>query len=168
MAPLTVRERALDPELARRHAFDLAWLALGRRDRTEAELRRLLAGKRVEPALIEDVVAELRTGGYLDDGRFARRFAEDRRALDGWGAERIRRRLEALGVAREHVDAAVAQRTPADELEAALALLARRFPDPPATAREAERALHMLVRKGYDVEAGYEALRRYAGLQAEG
>ena len=31
--------------------------------------------------------------GYLDDARYAQRFAEDRRTLDAWGAERIERRL---------------------------------------------------------------------------
>ena len=49
------------------------------------------------------------------------------------------------------------------ELEAALALLQRRFPDPPATPRELERALGMLVRKGYELELAHDALRRYAG-----
>ena len=38
-------------------------------------------------------VAELRHLGYLDDARYAQRFAEDRRTLDAWGAERIERRL---------------------------------------------------------------------------
>ena len=36
--------------------------------------------------------------GYVDDARYAERFAEDRRRLDGWGAERIEQRLRALGV----------------------------------------------------------------------
>ena len=44
-------------------------------------------------------VAELREQGYLDDARFAQRFAEDRRTLDAWGAERIERRLRDAGVA---------------------------------------------------------------------
>jgi regulatory protein len=167
-APTTVHERSLDPELARRAALDVAWLALDRRERTEAELRRLLAGKRVEPALIEEVVGELRAGGYVDDAGYARRFAADRRSLDGWGAERIRRRLQALGVVREHVEAAVAERGHAEELEAALALLAGRYPVPPATPREAERALGVLVRRGYALDAAYEALRRYARVELDG
>ena len=50
--------------------------------------------------MIDAVVGELCEQGYLDDARFAQRFAEDRRRLDGWGAERIERRLRALGVGR--------------------------------------------------------------------
>jgi regulatory protein len=160
--------RDVSPDLEERvqHARDLAWRALGRRDRTIAELARLLAGKRVEPAVIEVVVGELCTQGYLDDERFAHQFAEDRRRLDGWGSERIERRLRALGVAGELVEAAVGERGPGEELEAALALLRRRFPDPPRTPRDCERALGVLVRKGYELELAHDALRRHAGAPA--
>ena len=41
--------------------------------------------------MIDAVLGELCEQGYLDDARFAQRFAEDRRRLDGWGAERIER-----------------------------------------------------------------------------
>jgi regulatory protein len=157
--------RAHDPEERLQHARDLAWHALNRRDRTVAELARLLNRKRVEPAMIETVVAELCEQGYLDDERFACQFAEDRRRLDRWGAERIERRLRALGVDAELIAAAV-EREPEAELEAALALLRRRFPDPPATPRDCERALGILVRKGYELELAHSALRRHAGAPA--
>ena len=52
-------------------------------------------------------------GGYVDDARYAQRFAEDRRRLDGWGAERIEQRLRALGVEPDVVAAAVGERTAA-------------------------------------------------------
>ncbi|MEA2282705.1 MAG: regulatory protein, partial [Solirubrobacteraceae bacterium] len=52
----------------------------------------------------------------------------------------------------------------AGELDAALALLQRRFPEPPATPRDAQRALGMLVRKGYGLELAHDALRRHAGV----
>jgi regulatory protein len=155
--------RALDPEARIQHARDIAWRALNRRDRTMAEVARTLAAKRVEPAAIEIVVAELCEQGYLDDARFARRFAEDRRRLDQWGAERIERRLRALGVEPELIAAAVGDQDPDQELEAALAILRRRFPDPPATPRERDRALGALLRKGYELELAHEAVRRHAG-----
>jgi regulatory protein len=156
--------RLEDPEARLQHARDLAWRALNRRDRTVAELARLLAAKRVEPAAIEAVVGELREQGYLDDARYAQRFAEDRRRLDEWGAERIERRLLALGVDRELVAAAVGEQDGDDEAGAALALLARRFPVPPSTPRERDRALGVLLRKGYELELAHDALRRHAGV----
>jgi SOS response regulatory protein OraA/RecX len=56
--------RLEDPEARVQHARDLAWRALNRRERTVAELARLLAAKRVEPTAIETVIAELREQGY--------------------------------------------------------------------------------------------------------
>jgi regulatory protein len=159
-------ERSSDPEVRLQHAREIAWHALNRRDHTAAEIARALARKRVEPAVIDAVVGELCEQGYLDDARFAQRFAEDRRRLDGWGAERIERRLLALGIDRELVAAAVGCQGADEELEAAVALLRRRFPDPPATPRDCERALGMLVRKGYELELAHDAIRRHAGASA--
>jgi regulatory protein len=99
--------------------------------------------------------------GYLDDARYARVFAEDRRALDAWGPERIERRLMALGVDREHIAAAIGERDGATELEAALELLRRRCREVPSNERDRERALGMLVRKGYDLELAYDAVRAF-------
>ena len=86
-----------DPERLQ-HALDLAYRFLGHRDRTVAEVRERLTAERVEPAVVEEAVEELRHLGYLDDARYAQRFAEDRRTIDAWGAERIERRLLAVGV----------------------------------------------------------------------
>ena len=156
---------SLTPEARLEHARGVAWRALGRRERTESELRQLLARKRVAPEDAEQVLAELVEGGFVDDAGFATRFAEDRRRLDAWGAERIARRLRALGVAPEHIEAALDGRDAEDELEAALALLRRRVPTVPATTRERDRALGILVRKGYDLELAWTALRRHAGVE---
>jgi regulatory protein len=90
---VTTAERAVDPEARLQHALDLSYRYLGFRDRTVLEVRRHLESKRVEPDTIEQTVAELLAQGYLDDARFARRFAEDRRTLDHWGNERIERKL---------------------------------------------------------------------------
>jgi regulatory protein len=146
---------------SRDRALDLAYRYLGQRDHTVAEMRRYLEGKRVDPATIDDAVAELTEQGYLDDARYARRFAEDRRELDQWGAERIERKLLAAGVERALVEAALADQEAEDELHAAVALLRRRFPAPPADERERNRALGVLVRKGYELELAHDAIRAF-------
>ena len=99
--------------------------------------------------------------GYLDDARYARTFAEDRRTLDAWGPQRIERRLLELGVDREHVAAALGERDGGLELEAAVEVLRRRWRAVPSTERERERALGVLVRKGYDLELAYDAVRAF-------
>ena len=165
MSGAAAGERRLsDPEARLQHARDLCWRALNRRDRTEAELRRMLADKRVEPDAIDAAVAELIEQGYVDDARYAQRFAEDRRRLDAWGSERIERRLLNLGVAREHVAAAVAAQDGGAELDAAVEILRRRVPKVPETRLERDRALGLLIRRGYDAETAFDALRRFAGV----
>jgi regulatory protein len=161
---VTAAERLADPGVRLQHARDLAWAALNRREHTQAELTRVLERKRCTPEEIATVLAELVEGGWVDDAGYARRFAEDRRNLDGWGAERIERRLRVLGIDPEHVAAAVGARAAQDEQEAALALLRRRFPVPPDDARERNRALGVLVRKGYELELAHDVLRRYCGV----
>jgi regulatory protein len=160
-------ERLADPAARLERARALAWRALNRRDRTELELRGILAGKRVAPEEAAVVVGELVDGGFVDDAAFAKRFADDRRRLDAWGAERIERRLRALGVAPEHVAAALGEQGHEAELEAALTLLRRRVPSVPHTVRERDRALGMLVRKGYEPELARDALRRHAGVDEQ-
>jgi regulatory protein len=150
-----------DPEARLQHALDLAYGWLAQRDRTVAELRHHLEAKRVEPRTIEDTVAELLLQGYLDDAGYARRFTEDRRNLDGWGADRIARCLRALGVPDELVEHALGGREHGDELEAALQVLRRRVRIPPEDDAGRERALGMRARRGYDLDLAYEAVRRF-------
>jgi regulatory protein len=143
------------------HALALAWKHLNRRERTRDEMRKHLAKRGVEQEAAEQAIAELAEGGYLDDARFAQRFAEDRRTLDSWGSERIARRLEELGVDRDLVDAAVGTRDAHQELEAAVELLRVRRTGPIGDARARQRALGLLVRRGYDVELAGDAIRAY-------
>jgi regulatory protein len=157
--PSRAVERALDPELRLQHALDLCFRFLERRDRTVLEVRRYLEGKRVEPCAIDDALARLAEQGYLDDVRFAQRFAEDKRLLDDWGTDRIERRLTALGVPPAIVSDAAASRDHATELAAAVALVHRRFPTLGDDPRERRRAHGVLVRKGFDAELAWDALR---------
>jgi regulatory protein len=158
-----VREQAVDPELRLQHALDLAFRYLGRRERTVLEMRRFLEGKRVEPSAIDEALAHLQRDGYLDDARFARQFADEKRLLEEWGADRIERRLLTLGVPAELVRDAVAEQDRAGELDAAGALLRRRFPGLGEDPRERRRAYGVLVRKGYDQELAWDAIRAHAG-----
>jgi regulatory protein len=143
------------------HALELAYRYLGRRDRTVAEVRERLEAEQVEAAVIDATVAELQDQGYLDDARYAQRFVEDRRTIDAWGAERIERKLLAVGIDQALIAAALGERGAAEELEAAVAVLRRRFPHAPAGDRDRDRALGLLVRKGYDLELAYDAVRAY-------
>ena len=141
-------------------ALHKAYRHLGHRDRTVAELRKHLVGKGATGEIADAAIEELVRLGYVDDARFAMQFAEDRRKLDSWGSDRIERRLRELGVEAEHVAAAL-EATSGSEMTAAVELLRRRFPAPPETDRDRDRALGLLVRRGFDLEMAYDAIRAH-------
>ena len=152
-----------------RLARALGWACahVNRRERTAAEVRAHLERKGVSEATVEAVLAELREQHLVDDERFAAMFVADKRALESWGAERIRRGLCERGIDRELADRALAAAdadasqepdAPASELDRALELLRRRFPEPPRERRERDRALGVLLRKGYESELALDAL----------
>jgi regulatory protein len=58
------------------------------------------------------------------------------------------------------IEAALGKELADGELDAALALLRKRMPAPPNDERERARAFGLLVRKGYETELAYEAVRR--------
>ncbi len=142
-------------------ALELAFRYLNRRARTSVEMREHLLARGLDPAIVDAALDDLTGSGYLDDARFAELFVEDKRALEGWGADRISRELVAKGVERELIEAALAECSEEGELERALGLLRRRLPAPPADGRSRERALGVLLRKGYDYELACEALSAY-------
>ena len=139
-------------------ALAIAYRYLNQRERTEAEVRARLERTGVEPPDVEQAIAILLEQGYLDDARFARLFAQDKRELDQWGSDRIRQALLARGVERELVEDALGEQESGSEIERAVALLRRRFPSPAKDRRERDRALGMLLRKGYDSELALDAL----------
>ena len=158
------------------HALALAYAHLNRRDRTVAELRLYLRKRGIQDAVAEAAVGELGEQGYLDDDRFAELFAQDKRHLEQWGDDRIRRGLIARGIPQDVADAVLAEEPPADplraenapggtagsgEFERALALLERRFPHGLSDRRESERALGVLLRKGYEYELASDALSEH-------
>ncbi len=148
-------------------SLELAYSYLNRRDRTVNEMRRYLSqhGGGGEPT--EQAIELLIEQGYLDDSRYASLFAQDKRELEQWGGKRIRRALLERGIDRELVDQVTAPGEAGGELDRALSLLRRRFPEPPRERRERDRALGMLLRKGYDGELALDALAAYARGDAE-
>lgn len=145
-------------------ALELACAYLNRRERTVAELRRHLESRGCEDGAIEHAIETLKCDGLLDDARYARMFAQDKRTLEQWGSERIARVLRERGIDRELIGQALSgSEDHADgEIGRALELLRRRFPHGPQTHRDRDRAFGVLLRKGYDSELASDALTQFA------
>ena len=113
--------------------------------------------------LAQDIVPTINVPAHDNsamDG-YAVRFAEDKRSLERWGTARIARELHRRGVAPKHVEHALSAWGRQDELEAAIELLDRRMPLMPGEDRERDRAWRLLVRRGYEPELAYEAVRAH-------
>jgi regulatory protein len=145
-------------------AYELALRALNRNERSEAELDAWLAHRGVGQAERAEVLALLAEAGAVDDERFARRFAEDKRELAGWGPDRIAESLAKRGISQELIDAALAAETD-DELAGRAAELLVRSGAEVTGERGRQRALGLLVRRGFPLEIAYDAIR---GLQRNG
>lgn len=138
-----------------------AFRALNARERTAHELQVFLERRGIELDVISDVVADLAAEGLVDDAGYARRFTEDRRLLDQWGSERIARDLARRGIERDLIDVALLGVERADEVTMAVELLDRRYRQSFTGDRDRDKAWRMLVRRGYDSEIAYEAVRRH-------
>jgi SOS response regulatory protein OraA/RecX len=128
-------------------AVDVAVRALARRDRCEADLRRILERKDVDAPEIERALDLLRRTGAVDDARFATRSA-DALARRGLGDEAIALRLEREGVSRELAAEAVATLEP--ESDRAKGLVERRG--------RGAKAARWLVGRGFAFESVERAL----------
>lgn len=135
-----------------------ALAAIGRKERTEYEMREWLAARDARPEESERVIAYLIENLALDDERFAIGYVEDKRRLSGWGNERIESSLYSRGVPPRLISAALA-RDDESEVERATRVLLERgseFDDD----RARQRALALLARRGFCAEDAYAAIRR--------
>ena len=114
----------------------------------------------MEPELIDEVVGELERTHVHDDARFAERFTDDRRSLSGWGPERIELELVRRGIPADLIEPALARRSREDELAAACQVLQERF-SALQDDRARNRAWQLLVRRGFDSELAYDAVRSH-------
>jgi regulatory protein len=145
-------------------AFERALGALGHRERTVAEITGWLRDRGYAHDVVDQAVGRLLETGGLDDERFAIRYAEDKRELRGWGPDRISMALMERGVSHDLIEAALAGESHADEVSRAAQLLAERGGELSDEAGRG-RALAFLARRGYDVDAAYDAVRRAEGEQ---
>ncbi len=146
--------------------YDYAVKALGRRMRTEAELRRLMAarverGERGE-AVLAAVVAQLKERRYLDDQSYAETFTRLRQENEKLGARRVRQSLAQKGVAARIVEETIAARyDAADEEALARQHLARKRIARPTNEKETARVMRRLVSAGFSTGVIYRILRQW-------
>ncbi len=143
-------------------AYILALKALTRRDHSEAELRRKIADRGISSAIIDDLIVRLKESGYLDDRRFALRWAESAvRNGKGYGF-RLRFELSRRGIP-DDLASEISERIGAeyDEAEAVRELVIRKFAG--FTAGETDeklkrRIVGYLQRRGFSLASIFRVL----------
>jgi len=146
--------------------YNYAVKALGRRMRSESELRRLMK-LRVEPgergeAVIGAVVARLRDHGYLNDAAFAETFARLRQENEKLGRQRVRQQLQQKGVDGELIaETLEARYGETDEEALAREHLERRHIRKPEDEKETARVMRRLVAAGFSTGTIYKILRQW-------
>lgn len=136
-----------------------ALAAIGRKERTESEMREWLVEREAEPEEADRVMACLVENLAIDDKRFANGYAEDKRRLAGWGRDRIESALIKRGVPRHLIAGALAGDEDESEVDRATRVLLGKASEL-ATDRGRQRALGLLARRGFSAEDAYAAIRR--------
>jgi regulatory protein len=143
-------------------AFRTLLRALERRAFARADLGRRLTRKGHRAEAVASALDRAAGMGLLDDAAFARNFVETRVAR-GRGPARLVRDLQAMGVDRRHIDAALAAQWPADADRSAMprALAAKRARQLGNLPREAKRRrlVAFLARRGFSGPEVREAVR---------
>jgi regulatory protein len=99
---------------------------LAARAQTRHELEQALRTKKVPPAIAQQVLDRMASVGLIDDTAFATAWVELRQRRRHLSASAMRRELQAKGVDRDTIEAALAPVDDEAELVAARALVARK------------------------------------------
>jgi len=138
-----------------------------RAEKSESDALRLMRGWGLAESDAQRVLARLVSDRFIDDARYAGAFVREKFRLSGWGEYKIRAALQRKGIARERIDAALAE---ADRGDTA-GRLRRQLERKARTVRHAtpNELKAKLVRYGlslgYENEAGLDAAPVDEGVQ---
>jgi len=151
-------------EEAQLHEYALK--SLGRRMRTEADLRKSLAAK-VEPgetgaAKVNTVIQRLKEYGYLDDAGFAETYTRLRQENQKFGQRRVKQDLQQKGVPKAIADEAIATRyEDINEETLARQHLERKRIKKPENEKETARIMRRLIAAGFSTGVISKVLRQW-------
>ena len=109
--------------------YNLALRFLSYRPRSEKEVRDKLKTKKVEPLIIEKIIAKLKEKKFINDEEFAKGWIESRLTYKPRSINLIKRELLQKGISRELTDAQISnfQFPISNELENAKKLIEKRL-----------------------------------------
>ncbi|MBW4056768.1 MAG: regulatory protein RecX [Proteobacteria bacterium] len=143
--------------------YQYALRLLTGRDYTVARIRRKMAAREMTGVDLEAVITRLQREGWLDDRRYAERFAESALSSGRYYGARLRMEMRRRGFSPEVVDETLAPLlAESDELSEARSAAERRYPGfsySAASDRDKRRVVGFLQRRGFGFSAIMRALR---------
>jgi regulatory protein len=150
---------SLTPEQSYQYALRL----LTGRDYTVARIRRKLAAREVGEQDLEDLILRLQREGWLDDRRYAERFAESALSSGRYYGVRLRLEMRRRGFTADVVQETLAPLlAESDEISEVRSAAERRYPGfsySAATDRDKRRVVGFLQRRGFGLSSIMRALR---------
>jgi regulatory protein len=146
-------------------ARSIALDRIAARDRTRHELAKALQAKNVPPEVADRVLDRLQEVGLVNDAAFAEAWVESRQQRRHLSRPALRRELQAKGVDRNQIDAALESVDYGDELAAARELARRRhgsIAELPYPVRY-RRLAGVLSRRGFGSGIVTQVLREVLG-----
>ena len=146
-------------------ARSIALDRIAARDRTRHELAHALKTKNVPSEVADQVLDRLEAVGLVNDAAFAEAWVESRQQRRHLSRPALRRELQAKGVDRDQIDAALDAVDFGDELTAARELARRRhvtIAELPYPVRY-RRLAGALSRRGFGTEIVTQVLREVLG-----
>ncbi|RPI47649.1 MAG: recombination regulator RecX [Betaproteobacteria bacterium] len=140
------------PEALRTKAIRL----LARRERSRAEIQRLLDPHGKDAPRVAALLDELQSEGWLSEARLAEHMINARRARGS--AARVRQEMAQRGLSAEVIAEATAGLEEGD-VQAALALWRKRFGRVAVERVERERQLRFLLNRGFSQAVALRVLR---------
>jgi regulatory protein len=132
---------------------------LGRRDYTEAELRRKLAERGFPAGEIDAALVALRAERLVDDRRAALAHIRTGTRIKTRGRHRLRRELEVRGIDPALADELLGGVTDDDEVGTLRAFLDRRGRSDDRSTAGRRRLFQQLLRRGFSADVVARALR---------
>ncbi|MFC1557760.1 regulatory protein RecX [candidate division KSB1 bacterium] len=139
---------------ARKIAKDKALEILKYRSKSENELRRKLAGKKIRRDIIDEVLADLSRVGIINDHEFAMRFSRDFISRKPAGEFLLKMELKKKGIKEEIIDDTVETiYSKLDKRELILKLIQKKKFNPGTSdQKEKKRMYDFLLRRGFSWE----------------
>lgn len=129
------------------------------RDRSESEIIEKLMNAGFDEDIARDAASDLKTIGYIDDNRYARKYIADRLKNKAMSRKAMRFELERKGISVQIIDEALSE-IEVNEEEIALRTAKKKFGKYDVSDKKIQqKIMRFLCHRGFTVDTGWKVIR---------